>query len=403
MARLFTSGWETGLNQGEGMVPFGTTSVTNAAPVRSGGFSFKCSANSSGTGDVTGLSGATDRWWYARVYLYLNAAVAGSQPLEVVIVKGGGGNLAKLIVHDFDQKLYIRNSADADVGGSSSVALTTGRWYCCEIGVKIGAGSTDEVKGRLDGTQFASASGLNLSDTVPDTFFMGWHLSGTAPDFALDDFALNDSTGAAQNSWPGEGKIVLLKPISDNAVGTGWTQPETTGDDTTDIWVSVDNTPPVGVAHSDADANQLFYIFNDDNLGASSSYDANCQTYTTGGIVSTYAIKVVQGLVRVATSSLTGTNTGEARLASNPDDGSNTAINFEGAGAIAGTEPTGWKTYQTVANYAPSVTLGNSPVMRVTRTQTGITRAHMCDFMGVNVDYELNGNPATGNPMRMIV
>src|SRR6266576_2199201 len=36
----------------------------------------------------------------------------------------------------------------------------------------------------------------------------------------IDDVALNDTTGANQNTWPGEGKVVLLVPTADSAKGT---------------------------------------------------------------------------------------------------------------------------------------------------------------------------------------
>jgi hypothetical protein len=56
------------------------------------------------------------------------------------------------------------------------------------------------------------------------------------------------------------------------------------------------------------------------------------------------------------------------------------------SGTAAGTYPTGWKWSHGTVTYAPSVTLGTAPVMRVTQV-TSSTRIAMACFMGIYVDY----------------
>jgi hypothetical protein len=103
--------------------------------------------------------------------------------------------------------------------GSASSVLTLSTWYRVEIQVDLtGAGSTDIVRARLDGTEFAGASDRNIASGVSVLVLGGnaFAETQTTGDWTFDDFAFNDTSGAAQASFPGEGKIVHLKP---NAAG----------------------------------------------------------------------------------------------------------------------------------------------------------------------------------------
>jgi hypothetical protein len=75
------------------------------------------------------------------------------------------------------------------------------------------------VEAKVDGASaFASSSTRSLSSGIRQ-FLLGGNLNSeaqTTGDWFFDDLAINDNTGSFQNSYPGEGKIIHLKP---NAAG----------------------------------------------------------------------------------------------------------------------------------------------------------------------------------------
>jgi hypothetical protein len=80
------------------------------------------------------------------------------------------------------------------------------------------------VAARLDGVDFASASGLTLATmrgVAVGGNLLEEALSG-ACDITFDDGALNNSIGTAENSWPGEGRVVVLRADAAGA-NTQWT------------------------------------------------------------------------------------------------------------------------------------------------------------------------------------
>src|SRR5213079_3376565 len=89
------------------------------------------------------------------------------------------------------------------------------------------------------------ASGLHTaSATSVGNASFGWITNpGASKVLNIDDVAINDISGTTQTSWPGEGNIVLLKPTSDNQIGS-WTGG---AGGTTNLWDAVNNTPPVGI------------------------------------------------------------------------------------------------------------------------------------------------------------
>lgn len=126
-----------------------------------------------------------------------------------------------------------------------SAPLTTGRYYMVELGV-IGdeSGTTFHVEARVNGILFATTDITNLSPT--DGFFtigLADYEPG-AYGMYIDDIAVNDATGTEQNTFPGEGSVVIVPVVgNDEIVGnTGWARG---GDDSGSDWGQVaDATPP---------------------------------------------------------------------------------------------------------------------------------------------------------------
>lgn len=103
--------------------------------------------------------------------------------------------------------------------GSASSALVSGTRYVIEIKIDATpAGGSQVGEARLNGSVFATSSTLTYATGI-DRMGFGMNLNSeaqTAGVLYFDDLCVNDSTGTAQNSYPGDGRIVHLYP---NAAG----------------------------------------------------------------------------------------------------------------------------------------------------------------------------------------
>lgn len=396
MARLATTGFEIAdpVDSSPEGVPVGTV-TRDTGTFRSGVASAKCD---SGAGNAaayvrpTGASNFTDvvisasTTYYSRCYLNFTALPGTTTRVaEIAAALGSNGLSARLTTGG---KLQLFNNLSGlQVGSDSAATIATGTWYRIEISVTISAApqlTAGEL--RLDGATVATVSGL--THTIPTQVVSGWTSAPGANKVCyVDDVALNDNSGANQNTWPGDGRIVLLKPISDSAVGASWTD-DAAG--TTNIWDAVTNTPPAGIADTTSGSG-LHQIR---NAGSnSSSYDANLTSYTTAGVGATDTVNVLVPLTATGAPVVTGAKTGSLGIASNPTianiafvHGGTAAANFW-SGAAAGTYLTNWKWEVGTVTYAPSVTLGTSPVARVTITGGTAARIAMVCAMFMYVDY----------------
>lgn len=109
-------------------------------------------------------------------------------------------------------RVYQDGSTRTVVGTSS--ALSTGQWYYIELGY----GATNSyVEARINGTSIGSttsAAGLVAINQIACgmAIFYSPTQEEANGNFYMDDIAVNDSTGSFQNSWPGAGKQVYLRP-----------------------------------------------------------------------------------------------------------------------------------------------------------------------------------------------
>ncbi len=247
MARLRTHGW--GLGDHGSLTANGAGTTVQAVTKRTGGFAARVTGFTSTTrtgvlGDFS--SGATNGPYYARCYVrfaafpsievrclaWLNSTSISGTAIAWITVDSGGA-----------LKLY---DEDGQVG-VGTVTLSTGTWYRLEMlfNRAVNPGVADVLTARVDGVDFATAADRVLSAGVRSVV-VGLNLgaeANTAGDMFLADFALNDSTGASQTSWPGDGRVGELAPSAagDNttwtiggsaAAATNWQSVnEITGDD----------------------------------------------------------------------------------------------------------------------------------------------------------------------------
>lgn len=240
MARLWSSGFE--LNTVTTGVEFdivNTNFTVQSSTVRGGSYAGSVNLSSS-TGYIQSKFSGSDiaTNWYFRVYLNIGSLpTANNTPLIELL--SNISNLVARIDLLTNGTLILRNNLGTQQGSASST-LSSGVWYRIEVnGNGAGTGATATIAARLDGSQFASGSASSGTSVAFNTFRLGQRFSTTALLY-FDDIAINDSTGSFQNSYPGAGSIVHLRPSAagDNtqwtSTGTNWTAvSEITPDDAT--------------------------------------------------------------------------------------------------------------------------------------------------------------------------
>lgn len=388
MGRLFTGGGEWNDALAEGVVePSASPGTFTTSNPRSGSRAYR--AASSAVQTYVAFTGATSTTYFLRGYYRLDALPTSSSQ-SIASFASGATTLALVFVNtDGTLSLYQTVPGGVPTGlVGTSAAISAGSYFRLEISVSIAAGASDTMAARLDGTQFASATGLSITDTAPGRAYLinAGDLTEIGG-YNVDDVAVNDSGGASQNSWPGPGNVVLLRPVTpDNARGANWVAG---AGGTTNLFDALDNVPPVGVALASATNTSQIKNVTKDTTG---NYDANLTTYTTAGINAGSTINVVQPMWVVG-SNAGATISHAMLLVSNPQGNGGVESTVTPA-AIAGTHPTNWSyqspTAQTV--YSPSVVLGTSPVIRVGK-RTSSTSAAMADAMGAYVDYTPPSDP----------
>jgi hypothetical protein len=377
MARLLTAGAETLNAIGDdktmegGITTAGTVTV-DTGTIHSGTKSYKADSGAGTAAYVqktfTGVSATT---YYARAWFNCSAGPAAGNASLLQFLTGAGA-----VAGGGSATMHVKGNGTIgdSIGGNVSGVVTDGQWHYAEMACQIVTAGNDYVESRVDGVSLNSFTGA-LDTVLPGMIRAGGISTAVSYVIYVDDLVLNDSGGSAQNSWPGLGKQVLLLPISDNAVGTGWTLGS---GGTTNLFDAVNNIPPAGVA----DPGTTSQIRNAaSNLNA---YAANLTTYSTAGLTALDTVNVAQMWCITAAPVTTSAKSGSLTL-SNPTLAKTSFGTFY-SGVNAGTYATGWAFKSSAIQYAPSVTVGSSPVMTVTQ-DTSSTRIAMVCFMGMYVDY----------------
>ncbi len=392
MTRLFTTGFEEADLKAAGTPGFGVLPAINTtAPVRSGAYSVKCGTDASGNRSVTDFgvpTAVTGRSYFTRTYVNITNLPTAAANILGYYNNGGTGSINLVLTPTGTLRIVTTVSGQI---GVDTAALTTGTWYRIELRAKVGVGATDEVELKIDGVTEILGTGVSVGDGAPDRLFFGYDSgAGNSKTIIFDDFAVNDDQGAAQNTWPGEGKIVNLVPTTDSARGANW---YAGASGTTNLWNAVDNAPPVGLASGSATITSQIRNATSDATG---NYDATLTTYTAAGIGANDTIRVIHPIAMVGCSSNTATAGGLAGV-SNPAI-TEAAIAFP-QGGIAGTHPTNWGRVTLDAQADPTVTLGTAPVYRIGK-RASTNRVGMAEYLAYVVEYEPSSvvsHPLTGS------
>jgi hypothetical protein len=380
VTRIRTDGAEIAANTSDtgmgaeymGWYPASAAVTRDTSIFRSGAASYKLDSTS-GSAQLTTTRTTFANQSYSQRF-YMRATQANASPFY--LNPPTGGNNAAI---QFNTNGTLSLTVGGTVYGGSSPSVIDGAWHRIEMKVQMGATNATYIAAELqvDGVSIGVFSGSYVG--VAPTFSIGVP-TGTGV-VNIDDLALNDSVGTAgQTSWCGEGKIVLLKAVADNARGSNWVSG---GGGTTNLWDAVDNIPPAGIATPGNATSQV----RNASSAATQNYDATLQSYTVAGVPAVGAIlTVVQGLI--CTCTLNAVDPNQGLVLSNPAGSSNQMA----TSAAAGTWPTNWRWQQVTSITTPAtlaaVALGTGPVMRVQRINTGGT-FDVC-FMGVYAEYVLS-------------
>jgi hypothetical protein len=303
--------------------------------------------------------------------------------------------------------LWIRNSAGTTVYTSSTGLISANTYHRIEFHLKISSGSptTGTAELSVDGTVLYSAIGTFNAGTSAGANIL-LQAGGGAMTMYADDFALNDSTGTAQNSWCGDGAVVLLKPISDNANdGSYWGTGN--GQAQTNLWNAVNHTPPAGQALANATATTQIIMPVGFTIGSTTrpAYKPNLAAYSTtlpsggGGMSSNCTVTLAQAIAICGQDNPNDNFTMAVTGISNPAIPAGTVV-LQG-GYTFGAYPTNWYTARTPYVYSPTISLGNSPVLAVAKTGDNSYQGNdaSCCFMGLLVEY---AGVSTLGPPRLV-
>jgi len=361
MSRLYTSGFESGAQEGITGGNFAAVST----PARSGSFAGRVTGLTIGQPAAAGLTG---RNYYCRLWIRFPSAPSVNAYIIGCGVAGTSGVWARL---NTDRTVsLVRGSTVV----ASSPALAVDTWHLLQLRFKIIVGTNDEGELFVNQTSVGSFIATSGLDSAP-TITIGAQPTGTYTIY-FDDVAFNDDQGSAENSFPDDnGVVVLLKPTSDSSIGS-WVN----GGNAVPLWDAVNNAPPVGASFANRSSTNLIYSATLDGAGA--GYAAVMETYASklSGV-----IKIVQPVVYHGSDSNSSPVTGVTG-ASNP---AAAEVSGTGGGSAAGTFPSGWSYIQgtTVHGDIASGSRSTAPVMRVRRISTGGSTDTLVCMMGLVVEY----------------
>jgi hypothetical protein len=370
MARMWSCGFE--LNSATSGVEFSTvigTPTIVTSPVRSGTYAM----NATGSGGVNNdarivLAAANANGpYYTRIYLYIDTLP--NAICSVIGYMNSAGSARSRIRLATDGTLELWDSAGKI--GSSSSALSLDTWYRLELSFFNNTTSARlETEAKLDDTTFASTTTSTNTGGI-DKIFTGNGTAVATIDITLDDWAVNDDTGSAQTSWPGEGKIAA------------YIRPNGAGDDSdwTNDYQNVDEITP-------DDATTLC------NAGTTigNKDEHACQSSSDVGIGSSDTITLVQVGGRFNRAGGAGTN-GDFRYRLKSASGGTTVTSSSTPTASSAT----WRTNQnsdTLKAYI--LTSYTDPTTTVAWTPTGTN-----SIDNMQIGYELMSAPSSGREPQM--
>ena len=188
---------------------------------RSGGYSVQISSLVSATpkwvASQYAAGGGTGPFWYR---VYLRPETLPSAENTIIVLNDAPSVATPAIWVTLDNTGVLRLYDEDGAIGSASPALTLQSFaHRIELEMStVGGAGACIVRARLNGSEFAGSSTRSLS-TGANSIIVGGNLQSEAQtqgEWYFDDLAINSSIGSIQNSYPGAGSVVAIRP---NATG----------------------------------------------------------------------------------------------------------------------------------------------------------------------------------------
>ncbi|HEY1292923.1 MAG TPA: hypothetical protein VGJ60_07590 [Chloroflexota bacterium] len=250
MARLLTCGWETGDPNEAGtnfLGPSAEIFAVNSTPVpRAGNWCCRMGINSISGADVykTFNFGARTEVWVRWAAQFRSPQLAGGTEWMVARLRDSGGTAVACLTYSrVDGFIRARQGGATNttlLGTSQSAPLLV--WHTLEWRHQMTSLTQGITELWVNGSQQISFSGDNSAGTLLNVAQLDLGVWGSTRYWwhAVDDLAINDTTGAINNGRPGDGRVVLLTP---NAVGSSTTWLRLSGPDSGANWSQVDDNP----------------------------------------------------------------------------------------------------------------------------------------------------------------
>lgn len=251
-ARIYTTGFELNTVTNGVEVTNNNFCVTTAgaivtSPVRTGNYSFDTLSQSASDQCTTYQFSSGSGVIYARTYIYIPSATgypSGNDSFFETGTSAAGYGGAYM---NSSGKVGVVFGSTPSYGTTLSTALSKDTWHLIEIKVDDTVLNSQTVSVKVDGSLIDTQTGsVTAAANSQNLLVWGIGLNETLSGrMYFDDMAVNDSTGANQNSYPGSGKVIRLTP---NAAGDKNTFSTQTGGTAgaTNNFTRVDETTPDG-------------------------------------------------------------------------------------------------------------------------------------------------------------
>lgn len=290
----------------------GVAPTISTSTKRSGAASLRVSSLSSGTRQMVahrfplaGVASVADGTTaYARGYLYISTLPSADNCIfGFTNIDTGEGTAARVRLSSTGTlKVYINSGGTLTLVGTSA-ALSLNTWYRIELSQFRNAAtpgaSLDAVELKIDGSSSVSSSTLSIA-AAARCLMAGGNCGAEAQtqgEWFFDDLAVNDSTGSAQTSWPGDGTVVNL-----NINGAGeFAQTLTLATGETNAWEALDE---IGV-----DDATSYVVFTDNSAAWNTAAAASRAMFALESMpASPASITVVHVGIRLSNLSASGSN-----------------------------------------------------------------------------------------------
>jgi len=248
MARILTTGYESGDLLELGTIVGGNLSVvnTNPTPRFGGGYCLKCNLPNGSTNQYKQYqlpAPITELW--VRLGFWTNIT-NGETAFLGLFDSANGGQVCVTFQGNSDFQFHLRQGWSYNGNQLAQSSLTGGypinTWHLVELRWQASSITTGICELWINGTRVINFSGDNTATANVNVQYVG--VGGNAyftPGInAIDDLAVNDTTGTVNNARVGDGRVILLTP---NAAGAS-TALNRGGTDTGTNYGQVSEVPP---------------------------------------------------------------------------------------------------------------------------------------------------------------